>query len=111
MEAMEPHIKVADNSWLLSVQMAIFLVGCIFLYGFMYWQSGGRESFYEPKEVKEARWNQVFDIGGPEVNLPGVSLASNPHRPAKVWSFPQLTNRRLRLCRGNPAERAGPEVR
>ena len=70
-------VKVQDTSWLLGVQWTLFVIGCIGLYMFMYWHSGGRESFYEPKERKEARWNEVFNVGGPEVDLPGeVTLAA-----------------------------------
>ena len=102
--------KLEDNTWLLSVQMAIFLVGCIFLYGFMYWQSGGRESFYESKEVKEARWNQIFDVGGPEVNIPGAPRCATPDLAVDRLGV-QAHRCPRRLGRGEPAECAGPEVR
>jgi len=69
-------LKAEDNSWLLYVQMVIFCVGFVGLYVFMYWRSGGRESYYETKERKEARWNEVFGVGGPEVNLPDGMVLS-----------------------------------
>eukprot|EP00966_Prymnesium_polylepis_P241615 5587493-Prymnesium_polylepis.1 len=71
-------VKVEDQSWLLHVQMGLFCVGFVALYIFMYWRSGGREAFYESKEKKEARWNQVFfdGLGEPElVDLPGAEGA------------------------------------
>jgi hypothetical protein len=90
-----------DHSWLITTQLTLFLIGCGGLYFFMYWQSGGREAFYEPQEQKHARWANIFEVGGRAAGLPGALLLPLPQThllPLTRWAAVSDGRRISSLC-------------
>lgn len=75
---MEVPVMATNSSWLLGSQSSLLLIGVFLLYLFIYWSSGGRQSFYERTEAKEERWRNVFEVCGVDAteDIAGVRVAS-----------------------------------